>query len=329
METQKRLINAFAEGRFEGSGGTPPERVTTLISNLFLTGDTVYKFYKDDSVFFNQNFSDLSGTDARFSFTHKDFDWNHALSPEVYLKVVGVHQAEDGMLVFSDHNPQELVIVMKRLDMKQDGFLKLLLAGRLTKEDFFSIGKQLAERMACLTLAPDALSLAESFPERLQDAYQWARGVSAHIPLEEVAEYEAALSALYTAHHVELTAVSPEVCVDIHGENAAYVDQKLLLIDTYQSKDAWQSGHPDITVYRLALDAYVLSGESAFRAMLKGYEKGSDRVLNSTLEPFFIVYNALIMAPYLYMLAKNDPQYLPVATRYHQFLRTQTGLLRS
>ncbi|PIR83059.1 hypothetical protein COU19_02745 [Candidatus Kaiserbacteria bacterium CG10_big_fil_rev_8_21_14_0_10_56_12] len=91
--SQRPLVRLIQEGQLTGESGKP-DHVETVISNVFLFSDKVYKIYKSDNDFFNRNFNDISAKARRFDFTTADFEWNHQLSQEVYTALRGVRIIE-------------------------------------------------------------------------------------------------------------------------------------------------------------------------------------------------------------------------------------------
>ena len=110
--SQKPLIELVKAGKTPGET-TIPKHIETVISNVFVFENLVYKVYKNDNDFFNQGFRDISTTSARFDFTRRDFTWNQTLSPSIYLELRGVEVTEEGEISFVEEDQaEELVMVM-------------------------------------------------------------------------------------------------------------------------------------------------------------------------------------------------------------------------
>jgi len=321
---QKNIINAFLNNEVKGYLGGKSNHIETVISNVFVGNDFVYKIYKDDSKFFNENFYDLSNKKNRVSFTTDDFNWNHALSPEVYLELKGV-SIETGEVEIVDDidSVQELVIIMKKLDMNQGIFMRLM-RGDLKQNDFYQIGFQLAEREKRLTPnTTSQLNLYDDFNKRYPDVKNWIAEADKYIPLEEREVYLLFLRSFIDKYKEDLKTADEYIGIgmDFHSENGVYENGVLLPIDTYPPKAEWRAGHRHINVYRVATDAFALSGEESFRSVLRGYEESNKEKFDKTYERFFITYAAVIMVPYFYMLGEKDALRKKAAERYQTFLK--------
>lgn len=59
MHSQIKIIDAFSRGDIFGEISAPKHR-TTVLSNVFIFKNKVYKIYKNDNKFYNENFRDIS-----------------------------------------------------------------------------------------------------------------------------------------------------------------------------------------------------------------------------------------------------------------------------
>lgn len=320
MSTQADILAAFRKGRFVGCAETPQE-IETLLSHVFLSGDTAYKIYKEDSDYFNKNFEDLSDPEIRRTFIQSDFDWNHAATPEIYLSLQGA-LIEGASVVFCDPKESSHLIIVMRRFASNDGLLKHLVNKTVSIEDCTRMGRQLSDRLALVLEPLPGQDLYENFAFRFEDLRLWIAGLSDNFPKEEGESYVRYLENFLEANRAEVTkSIDASSTLDLHMENALYTEDTFLLIDTYPVKEEWRVSHRDFSIYRPAVDIYALAGEEAFRAFIKGYEEQSGRVFNKNLEEFFVVYVSSIMVPYLYVLGEKSDLHLSVAHRYHTFLR--------
>ena len=322
MYSQKPLLELLRAGKVPGESGIP-KHIETVISNVFLFNERVYKVYKNDNEFFNKNFHDISTKEERFAFSISDFEWNHQLAKEIYLRLQGV-KVEGGSIIFLNEskNAEELLLVTTQLPAGTV-LLDQLQKGNLTEVDFYEIGKQFAAREKGFVWRgefPDE-SLLENMLGRYPDVIEWVKNAETYLPTKEREEYGKQLKGLIMRVYTGETA-SVTTCFDFHSLNAFYADQMLYPFDTYPPKDSWRFGPPWLNIYRLATDIFALAGEKEFRAVIQGYRECLNiETPSKETERLFIIYAALIMVSSLYMLAKTDTDKKETAGKYHDFLK--------
>lgn len=321
--SQKPLLSLFLEGRVPNEFGTPAH-IETVISNVFLFPERVYKIYKDNNAFFNEHFRDISERASRFAFTKGDFEWNRALSPELYLELRAV-KVGDNTVEYIDlpEQAEELVCVTKRMP-ENASFFSVLRSGDLDTNEFVSIGKQFALREA-RAMFPDVPTetFADNVMTRIHDTENW---VSDGVLDEWVSpqELQQWLAYLYTTAESLVSDDNRTLgfCFDLHSLNTFYAGGTLIPFDTSPPKESWRFGPTAINAYRLATDIRVYVGEVAYRSFLSGYTAVSTRPpLRPDEEKMWTVYASLIMIQYLFFLGKTDPEKLPAAHAYLVFLR--------
>lgn len=322
MYSQAPLLAFMRAGKVPGETGVP-KHIETVISNVFLFEDRVYKVYKNDNEFVNKTFADISTKEERFAFSRADFDWNHQLSKEVYLRLQPVKAGIDTVVFLDkDENAEELIFVTKRLPTGGVVFDQLR-EGRLMETDFYEIGKQFAQRESNFVLQ-DALpseSLLENMLGRYKDTIEWVKDVEIHVPQKEREMYLNQLRDLIVrVYEKDQTNIS--ICIDFHSFNAFYVQHTLYPFDCFSPKYAWRFGPALLNIYRFATDVFALAGEKEFRAVMRGYydDLNMEPVSGET-ERLLVIYAALIMVPYLYMLGRTDADKQEAADKYLGFLR--------
>ncbi len=323
--SQKPLIKLFKEGKISGKN-KPPKHIETVISNVFVFDKIVYKFYKNNNDFFNKGFRDISVKLTRFDFTRRDFDWNHTLSPSIYLKLNGV-RVIDSQVRFSEptNEADELIIVMNRVDTGDILFDKLM-RNEITKDECFAMGKQLAKTLNRVRKEKiTGHNYHKIFENRIKDLRAWIGSVSEHISEEESSEYADFLDAFRNKHQ-ELfeNQLSNELAYggDSHSHNAVFTNGSLYLMDTFPPKEEWLIEHHLMPLYRIGTDIWVLSdNKELFDAFLAGYEEGSGIKINHGLDVFFVIYASAIMVSYLYMLQRTDMEKKKAAQRFHRFIK--------
>ena len=316
------IVNAFISGNSNELGKTKPQHIVTAISDVFVFEKIVYKIYKNDSAFFNENFNDLSKKDKRFLFTRKDFEWNNLLSPEVYIALRGVVlKGEDIEFVEPTDEADELVIVMNKVDMSNQ-LVKRLVDNTISLDDCYEIGRQFGEREKQLPKLQSEKTAYSDFLTRYEDLRPWILSVT-DISKEDAEKYLNFIKDFIDEHKSELDSMDlMGVCVDVHADNAVLTGKEFLPIDTYAPKEAWLHGYKFINIYRIATDVYAFLGKSAFEKVLEGYEKSSGRTLPRSYDKFLVTYCELITWPYQYMLAEKEPWRLSVAEKYGAFIKS-------
>lgn len=313
------------KGRLAGQS-VVPEYIETPISHVFLFTDEVYKVYKEDSVFFNTNFRDISSVQSRLTFSESDFSWNHRLSPDIYLGLKGLSIGASGQVVLIDKpfpaTLTEVACVTKRLRTED------LLYARLRTDtggdlDFYSLGRDFAQSENAFTddESIPAKSPLEDMQSRIIDIDHWGsetmRDIDSFVWKKGMKYLEDSADGLLASESSGL-----EYCFDVHMFNAFIFENHLRLFDTSPPKQGWKFGASPINVYRLASDIYALVGVDAYHSFLRGYQKSSIRQpLRPEQEIFWLVYASMIMVPYLYMLARSDKEKHSAAEIYKEFLQ--------
>jgi aminoglycoside phosphotransferase family enzyme len=323
MYSQKPLLSFFLDGKVPNESGMPIH-IETVISNVFLFPERVYKIYKDDNTFFNQHFRDISDRATRFAFTKSDFEWNQQLSPELYLVLRAVKAGNNGVEYGdSPEQTEELVCITKRMP-ESTSFFSVLHRHELDTDDFASIGKQfgLRETQAVFQDAPIE-TFADNVMTRVHDAENWVSDgvLDEWVSSRELQQWLAYLRTTAAAL-VEDKTQTLDFCFDLHSLNAFYVEGTLIPFDTSPPKESWRFGPTAINAYRLATDIRVYAGEAAYQSFLSGYTSTSTRPpLKPDEERLWVVYASLIMIQYLFFLGKTDPDKLSASHAYLAFLR--------
>ncbi|PIR83060.1 hypothetical protein COU19_02750 [Candidatus Kaiserbacteria bacterium CG10_big_fil_rev_8_21_14_0_10_56_12] len=193
----------------------------------------------------------------------------------------------------------------------------------LSNEDFYGIGWQFAkrEKRCRQTTGIQYSSLRADIAERQKDLMDWLTDAEEHLPVDERQQYGKTLAEL-GAHAYANSDAKVSTGLDFHNLNAFYVNKTLLPFDTYSPKDSWRLAPPFLNIYRLATDVYALAGKAAYTEVLKGYFDRSETAKpQDVTERFLVLYSALIMVSYLYMLARTDANKRNAADVYIAFTR--------
>jgi aminoglycoside phosphotransferase family enzyme len=323
--SQKTFVEIMKSGKIAGEKSIP-KHIETVMSNVFIFENTVYKLYKNDNDFFNKAFRDLAPKRDRMDFTKKDFEWNHTLSPSIYTKVIGI-KIKDGEIEITEptENADEAVIVMNRAKT-EDLLFEKLLKDDFSPEESFSLGKQLGETLKKAQKKPaEKNNFYNKFEARINDLRNWVSGVTDYIDKTEFNEYCDFLEKFRKENREWFeNKLSDEMVTggDLHSHNAIFSDGILYLIDTYAPKEEWLVDHQFIPMYRIGADIWALTNnKDLFERFLRGYEEGSGYKVDRRLDDLYIIYASSIMVVYLYILQRTDAGKKEAATRFHKFIR--------
>ncbi len=321
--SQQKLLELIKLGRFSAVSGSPEQHIETVISNVFLYHNTVYKIYKNDNDFFNQNFRDISTRESRFDFTQRDFAWNNTLSPTIYLKLIGIKIIDNAVVSCLIEEANEIAMVMNRV--KSTDFLhERLLQGSVSVDDAKNIGREFSVSVARVQTPVIGRNYYKDFQKRLSDLREWFVFAKDAVSEEELERYCDYLESTLEKNKERFEAVYSQQMTkdgDIHSHNAVLTQDGFHLLDTFPPKDEWANGHPSIAFYRLGADIRVFGkSEELFESFVAGYQENRPD-FSRELESFYILYASSIMLSYQYHLAENDPRELEGAKLYHRFMQ--------
>lgn len=303
-----KIIEAFLSGSIDDLDeyGLKPEHLETQISHVLLYPKTVYKICKRDNVFFNEHFRDLSDRDSRIQFYKSDFFENNYFSPDVYLGIFGISLANNKVIVSSDIDSAEDVIMkMRRIDLSYN-LSHLLHNKSLSKDDLESMGYQQTKEVA---LYPHQPKSTEShyllFNKRLDDLRDWMYSAPNYFSrektdwiIEKLRNYLFRNKSRFENFDTSKYVIS----LDNHSDNIFYENKKLFFLDIYPPKEDWMIVSPEINIYRPATDILLLMGEEYARSFISGYKKYYG-FLDESDELFYFVYSAAIQGVSLFNLS--------------------------
>ncbi len=331
MTKYEKIIEAFAKGEVQGlpAGVGVPERISTVISNVFLFSNNVYKIYKRDAEDFNTHFHDLSNEDIRREFYKHDFLWNNHFSPTVVTSLLGLVE-RDGVVALTDNidSADELVICMKRIDAANN-VSRMLIENRLTP----AMAKQISYRMSKLVDEfPHAVISNQNYyqimRDRMEDLRNWSYMAHPYLPKVETDSMIEVLKREVDKRKGEFEKIKEEMFVtglDNHSDNICFVDGEPVFIDIYPPKPAWIPLEPMHNLFRLAADMQVLGGEEYVDAMIEGYKQHHGEVnVDRELGEFYMIYAALIKAVYVHVLGRDEVE----RDKYFEYVRWGIEKLR-
>jgi aminoglycoside phosphotransferase family enzyme len=321
------IQNSLAQGKLSDFLGIVPQHISTVISDVYIFGDTVLKLYKRDVEWWNKGMTDLSGGKSRIDFITQDFSFNRILSPDIYLDLKTLKHIEGGiMLTDPGADDDELVIVMNKVDTSQT-LTKVLPEHTLSLGDYESIGRSMAEKKMLLPMnfLPKQVkgNWYEQLRDRFNDLEQWVNSESSFS--KDVAQAGLkTLRATLEENKEKFSSMTLEklsVCIDCNSENLLFTDHQLSFIDAFPPKAAWKIGAFDHDIFRTGSDIYALAGKNAYEAYVQGVYSVAENKLDKELHHFYLLYGAMIMGPYLYMLGKKNSMYISSANKYLEYIK--------
>lgn len=299
--------------------------VETVLSKVFIYKDIVRKVYKHEKNFIG----DFTDSGFRRVFYADDFAWNQAMSPLVYRALMGL-KTNNGIWEFCDRaEAEDYLIEMNRIDTTQD-MVHVALEGRLTDKMIMDAWNDMISRTRALTereknILPDfQTTWRQLFDRRLDEIAPWCE--MSHDPVL-TSEVQGIISKIRAAiiddpYIKNFPQQSLQVLIDNQACNLIFENGKPLFIDIFLMKEYWRVGDPFMTMTRMAVDIVALAGGGKEKAIREESQKQlwvlPDRVYWS-----YMLYSALIMAPYFYMLQRPD-----IASKYVDFIHANLEKVR-
>ncbi len=325
------IVDLIKEGKLEGFLGAPT-MIETVISRVFIfdVDDIVLKIYKRDNNWWNTNIQDLSGGALRSRFIRHDFEFNHFLNPKIYLEIKAL-VCENGTakLVDLKDADDELVIVMHKEDVSET-LTEVLYEGKLKPEEYKDIGQSLAKIKLSLpkSFLPDNKSnWYEQMTARLEDLSGWILSEK-DFPKELADKALAKFGKILEENQSRFQSITKNdlfPLIDCNPENLIYSHKELRFLDVYPPKDDWRIGTFEMDIFRVAGDVCALAGEDAYDAFMEGAVEIAAGNLDKSLSDFYLLYGAMITAPYFFMLSNKNEKYKVKAEKYLKFVEKIVG----
>lgn len=319
MVDQALLFRFLAEGRVDGFS-SEPGMVETVISRVFLfeREQIVLKFYKRDNTWWNTKMRDLSHGKWRRKFIEDDFAFNHMLNPAVYTAVKTIVVEDDHLrLVDLSGDEDELVIVMRWIDTSQT-LTQVLSKQELPVETYEEIGRSFAKTKLEIPrnfLPETEMSWYEHMQKRLDDLASWMQSVEAfpqNVGASGVEKLRVTLEEKKESFS-KIDRGQLSVLIDCNSENLLFKDGALSYLDAYPPKREWLIGVFEADIFRVGADIFALAGKDAYEAYMHGVLEAAGDKIDQSTESFYLLYGALISAPYYFMLNAKSSTYLAQA----------------
>ncbi|MBI4304876.1 MAG: AAA family ATPase [Chloroflexi bacterium] len=284
----------------------PVRVIETHVSDLFLTGDFVYKLKKPVDV----GFLDFTTLEKRRHFTFRELDLNRRLSPEVYLGVVEVRRDPSGR--FSIDGPGEIEeYALKMRELPDESSLKSLIqAGKAGLAEIEAIARFLARFHGSAAAAEPATSCGEletirrQVLDNLTVAGRWSKKLGLSDRLAEISAYSRAFLA---ARADRFPVRKSEGWVrDCHGdlhtanifleppENARDAARSIRVIDRIEFSDLFRFIDVASDLAFLSMDLRFLDRPELARALVDAYTAVLREGRVADMLPFYETYRAMV-----------------------------------
>ncbi|MDW3220379.1 MAG: AAA family ATPase [Acidimicrobiales bacterium] len=260
----------------------------THMSWLFFTPDRAYKRLKPVAM----PFIDHTGVSQRIASIDREFELNHAISPDVYLGTADVH--EHGELV-------DRMLVMRRLPEARR------LSNLVGTPDFDTQLRAVAKSIATLH-AERAPVLDAPMAEHAAVARNWADNIAVfreHIGAtfsEDDVDRVEQLVGRYLDRREVLFAdrISGGWVRDVHGDLIAddiyCLDDGPRLIDCLAFNDRWRIVDVLADIAFLVMDIHRLAGATAAERLMAWYHEFSNEQHPASLAHHYVAYRASVRA---------------------------------
>lgn len=325
MDKYQKIIHSFLNGNIDGleEKGLIPEHLETQISHLFLFPKTVYKICKRDNDFFNKDFRNLSDLKTRIDFYKNDFFLNNYFSPNVYLKIYGVHFESDDVKINDNiDNAIDVIMKMRRIDLKYN-LSSLLHEDTLDLKDFQLMGYQQTKEVGRYPKQPKSdKTYYEIFIDRIDDVRLWMYSAPSYFPknkTDRICQIMKNYVERNKDYFINFDKNKYVVALDNHSDNMFYENKQVFFLDIYPPKEDWMVGSSQLNIYRPATDVLILKGKEYAKAMIQGCKDyyGS---LDESHEIFYFLYSAAIQAISLYNLSGNSQMKKDDSLVYKKFV---------
>ena len=301
--------------------GMPDRRIPTVISDLFVCGDKVFKRYKHELFFF----ADLLKFESRKEFFFEDFFWNNTAAPEIYRHLWGIEEKDGEYSLVPPTMGKDFLIEMSRIDDSQL-LTKLLLDGKLTEKQVVLFIDALIDVLRILTAERKGhlahlfnKGLPQIMCEDIQTFNTWMRERETHIKKEDsdalIAILEKALA--QEPYFTEATRGLLSAAIDNNSDNLLLLNHKPSFIDIMPPMEIWRVVDEYATIARTIVDIEVL-GESKLGEVARERYKKYNRDIPPRAKLVHELRGAGIQWSYRHALGQHD-----IAERFGNYTKAK------
>lgn len=291
---------------------SPIIRLETHISEVFLAGDFAYKIKKPVDF----GFLDFSTLKKREFYCHKEWEYNHSFSPELYLGVVPIIKIKGGDWIIDPKNAEdgeiiEWAVKMRRLD-PESLFSNLLIQEKLEKKDIADLGWHLAEVHKKAIKSPIGFNDAHTLLEIVEEDTFQTKDFPETVLSQENHKKLDSLFKEFLEDNKELLNVRVnkgmirECHGDLHLGNVAKLKNKVILFDCIEFNENFR--HIDVIydVAFLAMDLFSKKRKDLASEFLSSYFDCRFDLLGAQLLNFYMALRAFIRGKVLHFQDKSE-----------------------
>lgn len=261
-------------------------QIETHISNVFLTGDFVYKIKKP----LNYGFLDFSTLEKRRIACEREVKLNSRFAPEIYLGVVPITKSCGRFAIGGSGTVVEYAVKMKQFD-NQQLFSELLKQGKLGAAEIVALTREIAAFHAQAELKPGAWNFETVKRLVLENT----------TALREHGEKLRALSeqALAKCSGIIETRSCTHVKAlhgDLHLKNVVLLNGKPTMFDGIEFNDEYSNIDPWADVAFLIMDLISAGRKDLATIALNTYLDLTDDFAGLELLPLYLSYRAAVRA---------------------------------
>jgi aminoglycoside phosphotransferase family enzyme len=299
------LIEAFDKGFIYPAKPEPVRTLETVISKLFFYEDIVIKIYNYKESFLG----DFGDPELRKDFYQKDFSWNHLMSPDIYLRLVGMKQ-DDGMWVeVSLTEAEDYYIEMKKINDSQN-VTNLMVNNRMSDQDFRNLGFKMTTRLQLLTEEKweEIKDLFQkdwktTLLDSMEETVKWCYMAEDKMPRGLIDRFSSAIqnTVKNNSYFRDPNNFTLQASTDNHTDNILILNGKVEFIDAMPPKESWKVYECFYNICRPAADVAAIAGRNKANLLYDEYEKIHGNLPPEEVKAIYEIENALIKSAYLYM----------------------------
>ena len=273
--------------------------VQTHISWVFIGDEYVYKVKKPVDF----GFLDFTTLEKRKFFTYEELRLNKRFSPDVYLAVVPISEQNGRFVIGDDVNVVEYALKMRRIS--EDHMLyRLLVQGRVTKDDLERVGRHLARIYRSIPSDEKSRpfgSISVISTNVVENFDQTEKYIGGPIPRESFDTIKTwSMDFIGNKREVFEGRVNRGLIKECHGDlhlqHICLTDKDITVFDCIEFNERFRYGDVASDVAFLTMDLDYNGRKDLGGAFVDGYKgESGDSTLHDVLQ-FYKVYRAYVRA---------------------------------
>ncbi len=296
LERFDQVCAAMADPAFYPHPVSKLEKRVTHISAVFLTGDLVYKLKKPVDF----GFLDYTGLEARRRMCEFEVDLNQRLSQGVYLGVVPICLAGDGLHFGDDGEVVEYAVKMKQLP-DELSLTSLIMSGKALPDEALRLGRLLADFYATIERSEqiDRYGSPEAIEVNTEENFRQLEPYIGNLLNKDRFDFVMEAGRRFFRNHGGLfqrRVAEGRIC-DGHGDLRAehvYFLDRIQIIDCIEFNRRFRYGDRAVDLAFLHMDLERLGRPDLSLAMLNGYMESSGDYGIFAMLDIYSCYRAIV-----------------------------------